>query len=948
MRWDFVGRVDELAALEAAWLAVEAGGAGPVVVVYGEPGIGKTRIVSEFASTTLERGAEVLWGTCYEGGDSYPYAVWAEAIRGYVERLGGDGLDRALGGDVRWLAPLLPDLALIDFEPVSAPAGVAQVRVAEVLARLLDSLERQPVVVIDDMQWAHPDSLEVFGHVARLATGSLVVVSCRGTALELDHPLARRLAEVQRHRSCEYVALGSLPRIEAGQLLEQVAGEPLAASLIDAVYVESGGNPFFLGELALALQRDAGNALAEGRAPVLPESVRGAVGLRLAGLSAQGRQVLQLASVFTAGFGFTELQALTGVEDDSLLDCLDQALAEGLVFSLDAERYDFAHALVRQTLYESLSPSRRARVHRRLAEALERLHQRDLPRVAGELVRQYHASAALAGAVRGARFALIAAQVARAAGAPADAVMVLRLALDLVGAKHAELQAQVLSELARAEADAHLFQDAASTLEAAFSALEREGASAESIAELVYTVGREFTFAVAIESLQSIEPLIAHALEGVGQAHSLAWARLKLLDRYARPAAAGTVRAPRPVRLDQEAVRIVRTEGTEADYAETLNGWDPSFGAEIARLIPELDAWQDPVARLRALIHVLGYLTLLKPGSSPAADRLTVETVALADDVGTPDSRGLARVLRAAQLGGRGEFDAAAEQLRQARAVFEQEDRSSALLTVVDVLNSQHVDADWPRVAMTMWDLAKSPREAEWLGLVIAPLAAHAFARAGEVDTAREILESIVPALESAELLDPPAIGLAGEAVWELRAKDLAQRLLPHASALSEADGHEFHMTSNELTVARLSAVVGSFDQAVDYFARARVTLEYRDQRVLRAIVDYDEAVARLAQKQPGAARLLADASARFEQLGMHEWSGRVKLVEVTDELPDQLTAREAEILRLVAVGKSNKQIATELVISVHTVERHIQNAYRKVDARNRAQASSYVARVRL
>ncbi|HUE25967.1 MAG TPA: helix-turn-helix transcriptional regulator, partial [Solirubrobacteraceae bacterium] len=86
----------------------------------------------------------------------------------------------------------------------------------------------------------------------------------------------------------------------------------------------------------------------------------------------------------------------------------------------------------------------------------------------------------------------------------------------------------------------------------------------------------------------------------------------------------------------------------------------------------------------------------------------------------------------------------------------------------------------------------------------------------------------------------------------------------------------------------------------------------------------------------------------RFEQLGMHEWSGRVKLVEVTDELPDQLTAREAEILRLVAVGRSNKQIATELVISVHTVERHIQNAYRKVDARNRAQASSYVARVRL
>src|SRR6267378_3207888 len=139
MSWDFVGRVGELAALEAAALTAGGDEVAPVVVVYGEPGIGKTRMVAELARVVRARGQEVLWGTCYEGGDAHPYAVWAEALREYVERLGCDGLRALLGVEVRWLAPLLGDLALVDPGGVSAPAGVARVRLAEVLVRVLDS-----------------------------------------------------------------------------------------------------------------------------------------------------------------------------------------------------------------------------------------------------------------------------------------------------------------------------------------------------------------------------------------------------------------------------------------------------------------------------------------------------------------------------------------------------------------------------------------------------------------------------------------------------------------------------------------------------------------------------------------------------------------------------------------------------------------------------------------
>ena len=127
------------------------------------------------------------------------------------------------------------------------------------------------------------------------------------------------------------------------------------------------------------------------------------------------------------------------------------------------------------------------------------------------------------------------------------------------------------------------------------------------------------------------------------------------------------------------------------------------------------------------------------------------------------------------------------------------------------------------------------------------------------------------------------AIGLAGAAVWELHARDLAARLLPRALMLADSAGPEFYMTSTELTAARLSAVMGRFDQAVEYFERARATLEQRGQPVLRAIVDYDEALVRFAHRQPGAARLLAAASARFKELGMREWSRRAALLDVPD-----------------------------------------------------------------
>jgi DNA-binding NarL/FixJ family response regulator len=153
-------------------------------------------------------------------------------------------------------------------------------------------------------------------------------------------------------------------------------------------------------------------------------------------------------------------------------------------------------------------------------------------------------------------------------------------------------------------------------------------------------------------------------------------------------------------------------------------------------------------------------------------------------------------------------------------------------------------------------------------------------------------------------------------------------------------------MSSNDLTVARLATVLDRYDEASPAFGRARERLERHGQLPMRAIVDFDEALARSWRGQPGSAELLLAAEARFEELGMSVWSERVERLRRSREgLTDGLTRREAEVLRLLALGLTNRQIAEQLVLSVHTVERHLNNAYTKIGAHNRAEASAYTVR---
>ena len=941
-----IGRAPELAALEDA-LGERTAGAAPVLVVHGEVGIGKTALVARFAERAADRGSTVLWGTCFEHIGP-PYGPWVDAIDGLLSSQSREQAAELLGSDAGVLSALVPGIRAVlgDLpEPPGLSPSEAQLRLFDAVARLLGGLT-EPVLVLDDMQWADAGSLELLAHAGRLASRLLIVVIFRGAKPDLVDPLAICLARVCRLRSCTYLRLEGLSRETAAELLERAAGCQLESELVEAIYRETGGNAFFLGELGRHIQRFGGRSVRDRAG--LPETIRTAVGLRLAALSAGTRGMLELATVFSGGFSFDELKALTEMDEVELLDGVEEALRAEFLRSLGGERYGFAHALVRATLYDRLNPSHRARLHRRLATALEQLYEDPPGGVAVEIARQYRASMTLAGSERGVDHALAAAEHARAMQAPAQAVELLEVALELVTDDDA-LRSRVLGLLAVAQAQAGLPERAVTTLEAAVGLLERGGVGGRAVAEVTCEVATAVWSAGGSPS--GAAALVERALEGLGEGRSLLWARLKvLLCRLVEPIRVGPIRMLPFVAPDPEAVRIVREQGTESDIATTLDPVGPWSEADLEWAVAEIARWRDPAARTTALLWVLSSLTVIEPRSPELAEAMCSEMEAFADESGAVVHRAVVPLFRSALFAVRGSLDAATEQIADARRRFERlpETEVFPFYLVFDALVAQHREPAWWHRGDELWRAATPPGSPA-VAPLCAALACYAFACGDATGKARELLADVlIPGLRAANPWDymmAPAVAYAAAAVWELRDEALARGLLPAAEAIIAAGVPDPYMSSNHLTLARLATVLDR-DEAAAAFQRARVELERRGQLPLRAIVDFDEALARRWLRMPGSAELLLAANAQFHELGMTVWSDRIAALRSSGGgLPDSLTGREAEVLRLVASGLSNRQIAERLVVSVHTVARHLQNVYCKIGAHNRTDAATYTVR---
>jgi class 3 adenylate cyclase/tetratricopeptide (TPR) repeat protein len=406
-RVGLVGRSADLDTLKTA-LKQAAAGQVRVVLLAGEPGIGKTRLASEFARWAHGEGATVLLGRC----DEEPLAAYqpvVEALGRYVRAASTDDLRANTGRHAPTLAQLVPDVRerLPGLpEPLSGDPETERTRIFDAITTILHGLARSaPVVVFfDDVHWAQQPLLLLLRHLLRDAdpAGLLLIATYRDTELDRKHPLSEMLAEFRRYdEEVSRVALRGLDLDGVVAFMEGASGHDLddeALALARSLHETTEGNPFFLREVLRHLTETGALTLEDGRwvgsrpaADIgLPEGVKEVIGRRLSQLSADSNKILRMAAVIGREFDLQLLVEISGAGWEPTLTLVEEGIAARVVVEVPGavDRFSFAHALVRETLLDELTTSRRVRLHRSLAEAIERIHAGDIDEHLSELA--YH------------------------------------------------------------------------------------------------------------------------------------------------------------------------------------------------------------------------------------------------------------------------------------------------------------------------------------------------------------------------------------------------------------------------------------------------------------------------------------------------------------------------------------------------------------------------------
>jgi class 3 adenylate cyclase/tetratricopeptide (TPR) repeat protein len=510
-RTPFVGRESERAELRRLVEQVKVGH-GAMVMIGGEPGVGKTRLAEELAVRCAREGFLTFTGHCYEAAGAAPYIPIVEAFEQALTRAPSPKAFRQfLGDEAPEIAKLVPKLRQFcpDIPPALELPAEQERRYLfnaawEVLARTARS---QPtLLVLDDIHWADEPTMLLIQHCAeRLGDVPVLMVGLyRDSELDIGRPLSRTFEELTRRRLAVRIALRRLSEEGVRAMLAGLAGQEPPPHLIQVVYAETEGNPFFTEEVFKHLAEQGRLFDADGRFRTdltveqldVPEGARTVIGARLRRLDKDGPRVLGSAAVLGRVFSFELLQALVELPESRLLDIVEEAERARLIGAVDdasgQEAYIFGHELIRQTVLAELSASRRRRIHARAAEVLEGHYAGALEPQAAAIAYHLLEAAPVADPRRTLRYLLLAGKWALATAAFEEALVHLEQAAQRIDAATPTERADLLSQLGTARRTNGQWVEAIATWKEAVDAYETLGdveAAGRISADAAYSLG---------------------------------------------------------------------------------------------------------------------------------------------------------------------------------------------------------------------------------------------------------------------------------------------------------------------------------------------------------------------------------------------------------------------------------------------------------------------------
>jgi tetratricopeptide (TPR) repeat protein len=507
-RTPLIGRERERTELDQM-LDNASGGHGGLVLLGGEPGVGKTRLAEELLADGRHRGMLALVGHAYED-EGTPLVTVVEILEDIAQLVPANLLRRHLGDEAAEIATLMPELRR-RFPDITDPVEVPPEQRRRVLfngvVAFLERLSRgQPtVILLDDLHWADESSLALLLHhlTPRLAGIPLLVIGTyRDVELEVGRPLAKALSTLTRQRLVERRAIRRLPQDAVSAMLGALGGSAPPRELVDIIFHETEGNPFFVEEVFRHLQEEGKLLADDGRWRTdlsreeldVPEGVRLVVGRRLERLDENTVKTLTVAAVLGRRFDLGLTEEGAALDPASFLDAIEEAETARLVAPATDARgsYEFNHELIRQTVLSGLSLLRRQRTHLEVAQLIERRHTDALEAQASTLAWHFYQAGAAAPTEKVVEYALMAGERALAKSAYEEAAGHFNRGLELKGDDAADSEtARLLFGLGRSQAallDVHHLEAAVATLAKAFEIHVAAGEVASAVEAAAYPV----------------------------------------------------------------------------------------------------------------------------------------------------------------------------------------------------------------------------------------------------------------------------------------------------------------------------------------------------------------------------------------------------------------------------------------------------------------------------